>query len=1228
MQKSGPQWTPSQRRAIETVGRDVLVSASAGTGKTAVLAQRCAQRVLDPRQPTDVDRLLVLTYTDAAAEEMRSRIDRTLRDLCRGPATGHLRRQLLLIDAAWISTFHSFCRRVIAEHFYLLDLSPRFSIIDPDQKRLIQSQCLVATLEEAWQTPELAEAVNLLFDQRNVQPFAPGSFVNQLIGIRGFLESVPDRDSFYAAAIRDGDGLVRLQQEQMRRRLMTFMEKVDYAMQLDRAITGGEWLGDFLASEYAAFLSECAGLVREGALSDLRELIESRSFKRFPNKPKDLDKEAAELIKGPVADLKKEIAGLCDLACLSPYYEKLVAGHAGTQTETLLQLTQLYEQNYRRAKEQLGGLDFADLEHLMLRLLTRHPETANKLRQRFDHVFVDEFQDINSVQKRILDAVRRPDNTFIVGDVKQSIYAFRQSRPQIFLDALGQSSTEPASKDGQPLRVDLGENFRSRKEILDFSNAVFSRIMCTDTASIDYDESAFLKAGIAAAAPVDRPADPAVELVILEEDSFENGAEDEGEDEPGDNETSFAETISAQQRQAAFIAGRIREIVGADTGKAEFQIYDKAAQRIRDVTYRDIVVLMRSVAHRAQEYTEILQLAGVPVSSQTSSGYFATTEIADCLALLKVLDNPIRDIELAAVLRSAFFNFTDSELAEIRLFAEEQNQTNISFYEAMRLAADAENSKNRAKIRTALDRLGSWREAIRTGSLSEVLGRLLEETGYIAFVSALPNGRQRRANLMKLHDRAIQFEHFNSGPQSTSLARFVEFLEKLMDQQQDWAPAQPDSAAENAVRILSVHRSKGLEFPVVFLAELNTPFNTRDLGGACLVDEDAIGLKIIEPQSRAVLPTMAHQVLADRKRRTMLEEEMRILYVAMTRAREKLILSACAKEKRCRSILEPAALLPEAHPPAWKLMEVSCAFDWVLHGLSDQRSLMELYDLAAPGLGGSADFRARRVGMEELTAITQFIEEIKQSRKSAALPSFGSDVRTRATQVHAKIQEMLNWEYPGRQATILAAKYTVSELVNRNRTCEVDFQCRLPEAVMEAGSEETVEPSQIGTATHLVLSRIDLAKEVSEPAIQDLIGSLIEEGLISEAIARRISARNIAAFFAGDLGRLLRQNARKAMREWPFTMSLPASDITGGECGETVIVQGVIDLIIPTPDGLIVVDFKTDHLEKADLPQRVAGYAPQLQYYCRAASGILNLPVYKAYIYFLSLFAAEEIALG
>ena len=535
------------------------------------------------------------------------------------------------------------------------------------------------------------------------------------------------------------------------------------------------------------------------------------------------------------------------------------------------------------------------------------------LRGRFKHIFVDEYQDINAVQQAIIERLSCNNNVFVVGDIKQSIYAFRQAQPEIFLQKLTCASDEPAASD-QGLRIDLGGNFRSRSQILDFVNEVFSHIMTASFADIDYDYKARLSP-CAEYKPLDeviniRPIPPLVEMHLI------NNSPD-----TGNPHANSATGLEPNESQAAVIAMRIREMV--DT--AEFKIFDKSAGSYRNVEYRDIVILMRSPANKAADYIRILRIMGVPVSSQSSSGYFDTTEITDCVSLLSILDNPQRDIEFAAVLRSPFFNTTDTELAKIRFFADTREKAALdsdssvaagrnNFYQAVILYSQSgPDQPLRNKLSVILKQLDSWRTAARRASIADLIWDILRSTGYLSFVSALPNGRQRRANLLKLHERAIQFEGFITSGRTVSLTRFVEFIQKLLDQGQDWAPAEPDSAAENAVRIMSVHKSKGLEFPVVFVAELETRFNSIDRHGQCLIDSDhALGIEIIDPETGGRLASIGHQIISEVKRSAELAEEMRILYVALTRARSALFWLP-------RSTLNNAAAFCKRHRSSMRL---------------------------------------------------------------------------------------------------------------------------------------------------------------------------------------------------------------------------------------------------------------------------------------------------------------------
>ncbi|HOK65389.1 MAG TPA: helicase-exonuclease AddAB subunit AddA [Anaerohalosphaeraceae bacterium] len=1216
------RWTEAQEKAVRAVGRDVRVSASAGTGKTAVLAQRCLERLCDVQRPTDVDRLLLLTYTDAAAEEMRDRIARTLRKAYSARPSSALRRQMLLLDAASISTFHAFCKRILSEHFYLLNLAPDFGIVDPDQQTLLQTEALAQTLEEAWGEPTLAEGLRVLLSGRTL--YGTKGFVEEIFALADFLESIPDPQQFleriegfctghHSAA----DALRREQLRIIERRLGHARQKVEMVRRLQDAFGASNWLTGHLAG-YHSVLDSLEAAVRQGDCAKLWELLAGLSIPSAPRRPKEMSEEIADHIKAPLKDVRDDLKEMMNLAAVHPVYASLEGDSVRLQMRTILMLLKGYVQHYTQAKEQIAALDFSDLEHKTVRLLEAHPAVADKLRRRFDFIFVDEFQDINAVQKRILDSIRRPDNVFVVGDVKQSIYAFRRSRPELFLEALQEAREDP-TEPLVPQRIDLGDNFRSRPEILAFANAVFGRIMTKETASMDYDKRAALVCGRDDVKPeeISMP----VEVVVLDEEGRDSDEEDFEGEENGAEESSEsvlpeAENLSAEQRQAMWIARRIRQIVGADSGKPEFQIFDKELGFRRDVQYRDIVILMRSPAKRAQTYTEILRLAGIPLHSQTSEGYFETTEIADMLALLKVLDNPIRDIELAAVLRSALFNFTDSELARIRLSAGKA----VTFYECVQKTAEAAGPLAQ-KARRALEQLSDWRRRIRIGSLSDVLGSILDQTGYLAFVSALPNGRQRRANLLKLHQRAVQFEHFSTGPQSVSLARFVEFLEDIRREKQDWAPAQPDSAAENAVRLLSVHKSKGLEFPVVFLAELNAGWNPRDLNRTCLADEDALGIQAVCPERNIQFPTLAWQVLYERKRKTMFEEEMRILYVALTRAREKLILTASRRRSACEKIVQECALLGDKGIPDGRLLEVSCPMDWILFGLGRQPPMKEVFLNESPAV--PTFFTVQCVERDGLEACSREIEAACRRKLAASVPTLTEAERKQHQPVIEECRRILEWKYPFSSAVGLVAKLSVSgalEMMDEFAPAVgADSFGSVPKAVLEkAGKKSTLSSAQIGSAAHLLLARLDLHSKPDRQQVANTIEALVTEGLINSQTAAALEPEWILGFFDSELGQLALKYPDRVHREWAFTISVSAREARIAPTDEKIIVQGIVDLLLDSPDGLILADFKTDRVSEGQWPQRVERYRPQLRLYALAVEKVLGRVPSRAYLYFLA----------
>ena len=1229
-EKQTIRWTKAQSRAISTVGRDVLVTASAGTGKTAVLSYRAVERICDVADTAQADSLLVLTFTEAAAEEMRGRIAETLRQRFAATRDGRLRTQLLLLDRSYISTIHAFCKRILTEFFYLLDLDPTFGILDADEQRLLKTELLEKTLQQAWEDEDLSPRLEGLFEGRRIQP-GTGSFVDRIIPLSEFLDSVVDRGGFYsrAAAVNDHTDAAYMQLKAAQRqhvleKLGRCRRRLEYALGLDAKHTGGGYATDYIHRTLMGVLDEAEDLLAKDRFAQCAKCVAEADFGRMPPfKTKQWDEQYKDPIKGPIDKVKDELKTLADAALLSGDYERLIAPQASEQTAVLMQLLAKFDAAYAAAKRSRGVLDFADLEHRMLELLERHPATAATLRRRFEHIFIDEYQDINAVQQRIIEQLSRDDNVFVVGDVKQSIYGFRQSKPEIFLANLKEAVdiSEASSKGG---RVDLQDNFRCRGEIIDFVNALFAPVMTEAVADMDYDARAALVSGLdyPAFAASNGPNCP-VELTVLDEDDSDNEAETDGP----------SEAVSASQRQAAYIAERIQKIVGGKGAPPEFQVYDKKTGAFRDVQYRDCVILMRSLSHKAQEYVEILRLAGVPVSSQSACGYFEATEISDCVCLLKVLDNADRDIELAAVLRSPIFGISDSQLAAIRLHGGRR----LSFYRAVLAYADkGPDAALKKPLGAILAQLTAWRKQLRQGSLANLLDGIFREKDLLAFYAALPNGAQRRANLLKLHDHAIQFEHFRTTEPGAALGRFVEFLEKLAEAEQDWAPAEPDSAGENAVRIMSVHKSKGLEFPVVFVAELNTAFNMRDAAGECLIDEQTVGLQIIDPAAAGKFPSMAHQVIAERHRRANVAEEVRILYVALTRAREKLILTASRKGDACAKVLGECAAFGKAIPD-WQLVTARCHWDWILMSMARHKGLCGLFDVASgePALPESL-LHAARVERGELETMTRRILDDKRSRTCwTTPPNPGSTADKAAQAAFETIRSNLLWQYPHQAITEISAKLSVSELTHGDDEFSsvnvVGAFIKNPASITKRSQTPfSADALSLGTAVHATLEHLDLSKPVTSKTIRQTIKQLAAAGVIDGAIVDQIDTDAIAAFFDSDLGQRAQTHHATVLREWPFTCGVPATEtqkrgLTPFSSEEIVVVQGIVDMIVPTKAGLVIVDFKTDRVDDETIAHRAERYAGQLRMYGHAAGSILGRPVAEMWLYFLNAGQAIEI---
>jgi ATP-dependent helicase/nuclease subunit A len=723
---------------------------------------------------------------------------------------------------------------------------------------------------------------------------------------------------------------------------------------------------------------------------------------------------------------------------------------------------------------------------------------------------------------------------------------------------------------------------------------------------------------------------PLVELHIIDKDISADNDEPDGQAPSEQGASDFA---GLRQCQAFLIADRIRQMVGADTGRAEFKIYDRDNDAFRDVRYADIAVLMRSPAKRINDYIKIFHLLGVPVSTQASE-FFEATEISDMLCLLRVLDNSQRDIELAAVLRSPLFSLTDTALAQIKIFSRE-SPARKSFYDSvLEYSINGPDEKLSEKLKNILDTLNRWRLLAKSGSIADLIWLIYRQSGLLSFVSALPGGPLRRSNLLKLHDRAVQFELFATSSAFLSLSRFVAFIEKLQQTEAKWASAEPEDLDQNAVLITSVHKSKGLEFPVVFLAELDDKFNYNDLSDDFLADPDlTFGLQVIDPASGEKISSLAHQVIAEKKLKSLLAEEMRILYVALTRATARLVLTGSMKRQRCCDILINGLFSQDASSAALLLESCKNYLEWILHALSDRKPLHDSFRTGfEPKPSDDNLFSFTLYNSADIQKFSNAIEKCRLDKKIKVNKVKPFD-KSLQSQLMNQLKGNFSWAYQYQRSSLLPAKRTVTLIThNNNEFVRLDHSMALerkPKAYAPSKNLD-IDARLAGQAVHLLISSLDLAHPVTKQYVQAVANELIERGFIDSNIAKTIDIDSILAFFSTDLGKMVFDSENSVFREWPFTISISASELaesnyesraTSHERQATsddfIVVQGMIDMLIKTASGLVVIDFKSDNVTADRCFERAKIYRMQLDLYARAAADVFGLQVLKKCLYFL-----------
>lgn len=1232
MSAAVPEWTKDQADAIHHTDGALLLSAAAGSGKTAVLAERCAYLVCDAPEPCEVDELLVLTFTRAAAAEMRERIERAIRrrvDAVAEPSE-RLLRQLRLLDRASITTLDGFCGTLVRSNFHLVGVDPAFTILAPEDASLLRADICNALVEAAYDGPD-ADAFKHLLDAYFGEQ--EDTLVAQVIAAHGLMQSIVDPDAWAARSVASLTIGTPSAPSELAHQFARVQHRAAVAGQrsLEQTAAAADRY-DGLAG-YAAHARSLAEELRERAalataldFDALAARLDAFAMPRLPNAKKDA--AGKEAIKKRIDGVKESMKSGTLHTLFRWTWRQLAEDLEPIQqaAEYFFQFVAQFGTGFAQAKRAIRALDFADTETFALRILRGDAEqfapspAAIDLQQRFRHVLVDECQDINPLQDailRLLSTDRRaeltpdvPSNLFQVGDVKQSIYRFRLAEPRQFV-----ARAELLRAGGPPRGrvIDLQANFRSRPALLEAANDIFRLLMTRESADVDYDATQELRSpGDYADAGTPSFAGKPIELYVLPKDAGAGGRADEDAGE-GDAE----ETPDRFEREVNFVARRIRQLVCVDESQRPRVIARTAESTVaRPIRFGDIAVLLRSARHKASVVADQLRAAGVPVHADDTTGFFQATEVQDVLSLLRVLSNRRQDIALAALLRSplAAIDDADDALAEIRIAYPEE-----SFHRAVARYASERDDGLAHSMRAFCATLDRWRQLGQDRPIVDALGRILDETNYATFCRALPGGAQRTSNLDELLSRAAQFDNF----ERQGLDRFLRFLHELEAADQLGRPPVATGSTD-VVRVLTVHKSKGLEFPVVIVPDLGKAFNERSLGASVMLDRDlGIGMTAVDLKRRVRYPSAASTVVREHARRQALAEEIRVLYVALTRAREHLILVGTGEESKVERWREDWS--DHVGPlPDDAVQSARTPLDWLgpIAAITERRGL-GTFDVHLGAPAHAEDDGTRGCGPDETRErATQWIAAARR----ATLP----DVPDAAA---ATVVARLTYAYPhdvaashrATRAVTDSIEATAPRIVGRAPRAEVPGEAAAlawPEAYEPPTRANAVD---IGAATHRLLQSLDFGRRLDADDVREQLAALVARRAMSEADAALVNVDAIAWLGTTEVADLIRRPGTRLLREQSLSIADP---IAGGRADDRVLVRGRLDALVVEADALTIVDYKTDRIEPTDVAARAAFYAPQLRAYADAVSRLLGRRVTRAVAVFLTPRAIVDVAVG
>jgi ATP-dependent helicase/nuclease subunit A len=1194
-------FTPDQLKAIEAPS-NVLVMAGAGTGKTRTLVEHCVRQLME--KDVSIDQVLMLTFTEAAASEMRDRIARRLQEkLTEEPFNEKLQAQIALVGAAQISTLHSYCYKLVREYFDQLDLDPGITVLTQDQATGLRIESFDELRDKFYSTEsEIATAVRRFVESH--APFGEKKLRSIVESIHTFTQARPDPQKW----IRDQTALHQT------------AAPANWRIWWEEGIRDWATLWRdclWCEPEFNTNAHHCAELLA-GLRNDanpgkvLQEIIERKGDGFWPEKKKGVCEKP----------MKKFFAEAAFFASLLETTEKdpLIEDWSWSRETALTLLTAAAEftRIYDSRKGAIAAVDFHDLEQLVLKLLSSPSgsvsESACTIAAGLKWIYVDEYQDINPAQDRILRALHQPNvNLFMVGDVKQSIYRFRQAAPEIFQNYAKEWQRDP--KRGAV--VFLSANFRSTPEILDFNNRFFTQVMHDRLGGVVFDERAKLATGLPLPDADTPPArESKVELLLLQkikEDSRENGSAPETEE--------GVETLDRNEQEAVIVAARLRKLY-----ESGFEVMGESGQH-RPFQWSDTVILLRAPRSKVESYAKVFENAGIPLQAKRL-GFFASIEVLDLTNILTLLDNPLQDVPLLAALRSPMVGISVSDLAEIRIAAAREDLFWHAIQKFHRGKLDSELWRG---VDRFLERYHRWRELSRHASLRERLQTIITETHYVEWLSIQPRGRQRIGNVEQLLAIAGEFDAIHRN----GIYHFIRFIEDQQDAVGDIEPA--GSEDQDAVRLMSIHQSKGLEFPVVVVGDLGKRFNLAgDSSGVLLTDRYGFATQVRPPSKRKSYDSLPAWLSRRNERLESIGEELRVLYVAMTRPQQKLILVGSASEKTIESWEEQC---PE--PLAYhRVGRSSNALDWLGRWLS----------LVRPGWSesepdSSDDF------------LWQIHSELPDSKEA---PGEQPSSRLSGIDLDALV-DRINWKYPFREETMRRAKTSVSAL-RRQLAPDPDAQQERfvpdPPKRFAERAKQSLSAVEAGAATHAFLEHLDFNALGLTGWVDSQSARLLSSGLLSKEEIDAIDLNAIKAFWHSEIGKRLLPRADKLRREFPFTLRLPADrgyvlgalpaadeksksaqihptpspseaaaaslgDIAAvrqkSEIEDFVVVQGVIDLAMIDSNEIWLLDFKTDRIEASQLEDRVASYRPQMDIYKKALEEIYRIPVTQTWLHFLSV---------